>query len=97
MNAVKRLFESLHHGQDDFLVIVLFNAGEIEIGREPSLRAEEHFPKACTSFERQSVQNSALRQQLQQEGQHHLFLRDHDVAQPGFIRIALHLGLGQHL
>ena len=50
-------------------MIVLLNAGEIEIGGESSLGSEEHFPKACASFERQSVQNSALRQQLQQEGQ----------------------------
>lgn len=44
-----------------------------------------------------AITMALLRLQRQQEGQHHLLLRNHDVPQPGFIRIALHLGQGQHL
>jgi len=77
-------------------VIVILDTGKVEIGRESSLGPKKHFPKARTALEGQSVQNAAFRQQLQEEGQNHLLLRDHDVPQSGFIRIALGLRMREH-
>jgi len=76
--------------------IVIRDTGEVEIGGESSLGPEKHFPKTRTALKGQPVQDAAFRQQLQQEGQNLLLLRDHDVPQPGFTRIALDLRLGQH-
>jgi hypothetical protein len=92
------LLECRHDNEDHVLVlvIVILDAGKVEIGGESSLSPAKHFPETRTPLEGQPIQNAALRQQLQQEGQNHFFLRDHDVAQSGFIRIALHLWLGQH-
>jgi hypothetical protein len=90
------LLERRHDVEDDFLVIVILDTGKVEIGGESSLGPEKHFPKARTALEGQSIQNAAFRQQLQKEGQNHLLLRDHDVPQSGFIRVALDLRLGQH-
>ena len=77
-------------------MIVLFDPGEIQIGRKPSLAADEHFPQAGAALEGQPVQNAALGQKLQQERQHDFLLRDHDVAKAGFGGVALHLRLREH-
>src|SRR5438094_1955296 len=45
LNPVKRLFEGLHHGEDYVFMIVLLDAGEVQIGREPSWVSKKHFPK----------------------------------------------------
>ena len=70
--------------------------GEIEIGRKSSLTADEHFPQAGAALECQPVQNAALREKLKQERQHHFLLRDHDVAEAGFIGVTLNLRLRKH-
>src|ERR1017187_934299 len=51
LNALLRLLEGRHHVEDHCFMVVLFEAGKVEIGREPSLAADHHFPQACAAFE----------------------------------------------
>jgi len=90
------LIECLHHIEDHVLVIVLLGSGEVQISRKPALRADEHFPQARAALEGEPVQNAALREKLKQKRQYRFLLRDHDVAQPRFIGVTLHLCLRQH-
>lgn len=62
LNPVEGLHEGLHHGENDFLVIVIRDAGEVEIGGESSLGSEKHFPETRASLEGQSLENAALQQ-----------------------------------
>lgn len=88
--AFRRLSEGLHHGEDNVLVIVLLDAGEVQIGGEPSLVSQKYFPKTGAALESQPVQDAALGQKLKQECQHHFLLSDHDVAKAGFSGVTLH-------
>jgi hypothetical protein len=96
LDSVKGLLEGLHHFEDDVLVIVLLDPGEIQIGRKPSLAADEHFSQAGPALEGKSVQYAALGQKLKQKGQHDFLFRDHDVAKTGIDGVALHLRLREH-
>ena len=97
LDAVKRLFEGFHHVEDDGLVIVFLQSGEIEIGRKASLAADDHFPQACPALECEPVQYAALREELEQVREHDFLFRDHDVAETGFNSVSLNLGLREHL
>ncbi|MGH9383574.1 MAG: hypothetical protein ACRD2N_04725 [Vicinamibacterales bacterium] len=87
---MKELLECLHHREDDVFVVFLESC-EIKISREPALTADEDLPQARPAFEGEPGENPALGQELQEIGQDDLFLRDHDVAKPGFCGVALNL------
>lgn len=96
LNAVKRGLECLHHREDDVFVVVLLDSCEIQICRESALAADEHLPQARSALEGEPGENPALGQELQEGGQDDLFLRDHDVAKPGFHGVALDLRACEH-
>ncbi len=96
LNPVIGLLESRHHIEDDGLVIVLLQAGEIEVGREASLAADDHLAEAGAALEHEAAEQAAFRQELQEIREHDLFFRDHDVAKAGLNRVALHLRLRKH-
>ena len=77
-------------------MVVFFDPGEIQIGREPPLAAKDHLAKASPALESKPSQQAALRQELQQISQHDFFLRDHNVAKSGLCGVALDLRAGQH-
>ena len=60
LDTVKGLFVRLHHIEDDFLVIVVLDSRKVQVGRKPSLAADEYFPQAGAALEGQPVQNVAL-------------------------------------
>ena len=75
---------------------VLLGSFEVQISRKPALRADEDFSQACAALEGEPIQIAAFRKKLKQERQPNFFLRDHDVAQPRFIGVTLHLSLREH-
>jgi hypothetical protein len=96
LNAVKGLLERPHHGEDHFLVIVFFDAREVQVRRKTTLAPCKHFAQTGAAFKGQSVQNAAVRQKLKQESQDDLLFRDRYVSQAGFVRITLYLRLREH-
>lgn len=93
---MKRVLECLHQGENHVFIIVFFDSREIQIGREAVAASEEHLAKARAALEGKLVQNAALGHQLEQVGERDLLFGDHDVAQPGFGRVALDLWTGQN-
>ena len=77
-------------------VVMLLDAGEIEVGREAALASDKHLAQAGPALEGEACEKAALREELQQVCEHHFLLRDHDVAKAGFRGVALYLRPGEH-
>jgi hypothetical protein len=69
--------ESVQHHQHQILGVDIRVRCEVEIGRQPSARTEDHFPQHGAALESDLVHNALLRKELEQVGEDHV---DFDMA-----------------
>jgi|SRR5262249_4449952 len=96
LNSMKQLCKCTHHVEDHILVVVFLDACKIEVGRKPTLAANDDLAKTGAALECEPLKKTAFREELQEKGQNDLSLRNHDVAKSRLPGVSLDLWLGQH-